>query len=127
MKNTINKYNEENEKQSQKIDKIKLPFINNKDNKINEIINKNNLRNPQSANLSNKLLNNAIEIGKKIYNRAIITPNLANIYTILEKENKDHINNKIIISKSLPKNKKLNSINKNKQVKNKLILSYCQR
>ena len=123
MKNTINKYNEENEKQSQKIDKIKLPFINNKDNKINEIINKNNLRNPQSANLSNKLLNNAIEIGKKIYNRAIITPNLANIYTILEKENKDHINNKIIISKSLPKNKKLNSINKNKQVKNKLILS----
>ena len=122
MKNTNNKINERNKEQNQKIDKIKLPFINNTENKLKEIINKNNLRNPQSANLSNKLLNNAIEIGKKIYNRAIITPNLVNIYSILEKENKDYISNNAI-SKSLPKNKKVNISNNNKQVKNKLVIN----
>ena len=99
MRNSINKINEritnQNQTKNQKINQIHLPIINAKNNEINKIQN-NNIRNPQSANLSNKLLNNAIEIGKKIYNRDIITPNLVNIYTsFLEKENKSTIVNNI--------------------------------
>ena len=131
MRNSLNKFNERSEKQiqskNQKINKIKLPFINKKDNKFQI---KNNLRNPQSANLSNKILNNAIEIGKKIYNRDIITPNLVNIYPIpiLEKENKDYIINNNI-SKSSPKNRNLKNINNNfnNDTKNKLCSSFNNR
>ena len=122
-----NKINERNEKQSQsknqKINKIKLPSINKNGNKIDVNQINNNLRNPQSANLSNKLLNNAIEIGKKIYNRNIITPNLVDIYTILEKENKESIIN--------PKNRNKNQVYNNKskfniEIKNKFN-SYTNR
>ena len=122
-----NKINERNEKQSQsknqKINKIQLPSINKNDNKIDINQINCNLRNPQSANLSNKLLNNAIEIGKKIYNRNIITPNLVDIYTILEKENKE-----IIIN---PKNRNKNQVHNNKskfniEIKNKFN-SYTNR
>ena len=131
MRNSLNKFNERSEKQiqskNQKINKIKLPFINKKDNKFQI---KNNLRNPHSANLSNKILNNAIEIGKKIYNRDIITPNLVNIYPIpiLEKENKDYIINNNI-SKSSPKNRNLKNINNNfnNDTKNKLCSSFNNR
>ncbi len=97
MKKTINIINERIEKQSQlnnnKIKKVQLPTINTKETILNIVQHKSNLRNPQSANLSNKILNNAIEIGNKIYNRDIITPNIVNMNTILEKENKDYINN----------------------------------
>ena len=134
MRNSLNKFNERNEKQiqskNQKINKIKLPVINKKDNKIDIVQIKNNLRNPQSANLSNKILNNAIEIGKKIYNRDIITPNLVNIYPIpiFEKENKDYIINNNI-SKSSPKNRNLNNVKTkfNNDINNKLCSSFNQR
>ena len=125
MRNSINKINEritnQNQTKNQKINQIHLPIINAKNNEINKIQN-NNIRNPQSANLSNKLLNNAIEIGKKIYNRDIITPNLVNIYTsFLEKENKSTIVNNNN-SKSSPKNRNINYLkNKNKD-KNKIII-----
>ena len=120
MRNTINKFNEKNEKQNQsknqKINKIQLPSIYKSENKININQLNNHLRNPQSANCSNKIINNAIEIGKKIYHRHIITPNLVNIYSILEKENKEHIINNIN-SKSSPKNMNINNINNNKNDK----------
>ena len=90
MRNTINTFNERLEKQNQskniKIKKVELPSINTKENQLNILQYKNSIRNPHSANLSNKVLNNAIEIGKKIYNRDIITPNIVNMYTILEKD-----------------------------------------
>ena len=90
MKKTINIINERIEKQSQlnnnKIKKVQLPTINTKETILNIVQHKSNLRNPQSANLSNKILNNAIEIGNKIYNRDIITPNIVNMNTILEKK-----------------------------------------
>ena len=139
MRNSINKFNERNEKQiqskNQKINKIKLPAINNKDKKIAIIQNENNFRNPQSANLSNKFLNNAIEIGKKIYNRDIITPNLNNIYPIpvIGKENKDYKNNNninnIYNSKSSPKNRNLKNIknNFNIDIKNNFCTSFNKR
>ena len=123
MRNTINKFNERNEKQNQsknpKINKIQLPSIYKSENKIDIIQLNNHLRNPQSANFSNKIINNAIEIGKKIYHRHIITPNLVNIYSILEKENKEHIINNIN-SKSSPKNMNINNINNNKNDKIKI-------
>ena len=123
MRNTINKFNERNEKQNQsknqKINKIQLPSIYKSENKIDINQLNNHLRNPQSANFSNKIINNAIEIGKKIYHRHIITPNLVNIYSILEKENKEHIINNIN-SKSSPKNRNINNINNNKNYKIKI-------
>ena len=123
MKNSIiynERFEKENQSKNQVRNKIILPSINNKENKINIIQNKSNIRNPQSANLSNKLLNNAIEIGKKIYNREIITPNLVNIGTILEQENIDFANNNINnSSKSFPKYNKRYNLNINKSEKNK--------
>ena len=129
MRNTFNLFNERNQKESQaknqKIKKIQFPSINSKDNKRDSFDIKNNFRNPQSANLSNKILNNAIEIGKKIYHRDIITPNLVDMYTILGKENKDYIINNInnninnISSKSYPKNSKLDYGKNSNQGKNK--------
>ena len=123
MKNSIiynERFEKENQSKNQVRNKIILPSINNKENKINIIQNKSNIRNPQSANLSNKLINNAIEIGKKIYNREIITPNLVNIGTILEQENIDFANNNINnSSKSFPKYNKRYNLNINKSEKNK--------
>ena len=123
MKNSIiynERFEKENQSKNQVRNNIILPSINNKENKINIIQNKSNIRNPQSANLSNKLLNNAIEIGKKIYNREIITPNLVNIGTILEQENIDFANNNINnSSKSFPKYNKRYNLNINKSEKNK--------
>ena len=128
MKKTINIINERAEKQSQsnntRITKVRLPSINTKENVLNIVQHKSNLRNPQSANLSNKILNNAIEIGKKIYNRDIITPNIVNMCTILEKENKDYINNNsnLFNSKSTHKNRLNNKYilhNKRSSITNK--------
>ena len=124
MRSVINTFNEKLEKQNQskniKIKKVELPSINTKENQLNILQYKNSIRNPHSANLSNKVLNNAIEIGKKIYNRDIITPNIVNMYTILEKENKDFINNNNNVNfKSSPKNRISFNLKKNNQEKNK--------
>ena len=118
MRNSIKKNNEKIENQNQnqtaqKLNKCLLPSINVKNNEINMTPNNNNYRNPQSANISNKLLNNAIEIGKKMYNRDIITPNLVNIYTFLDKNNIIHNN-----SKSSPK-RNINYLKNKKRDKNK--------
>ena len=120
MRNAINASNERIEKQSQsknqsKIsNRIKLPSINNKEQKLNLMQSK-NIRNPQSANLSNKIINNVIEIGKNIYNRDIITPNLVNMCIGLEQENKDFISNNINNSKSHPKYMRKFCLKSNKQ------------
>ena len=120
MRNAINASNERIEKQSQsknqsKIsNRIKLPSIKNKEQKLNLMQSK-NIRNPQSANLSNKIINNVIEIGKNIYNRDIITPNLVNMCIGLEQENKDFISNNINNSKSHPKYMRKFCLKSNKQ------------
>lgn len=109
MRNANNSSNERIDKQNQSknqnknSNRVKLPSINIKDQKINIAQSKNNFRNPHSANLSNKLINNVIEIGKNIYNRDIITPNLVNMCMGLEQENKDLISNNINNAKSHPK------------------------
>ena len=115
MRNSIKRNNEKIENQNQaeqKINKFLLPSIKVKNNEVNII--HNNYRNPQSANISNKLLNNAIEIGKKMYNRDIITPNLVNIYTFLDKNN--IMNNN---SKSSPK-RNINYVKNKKRDKYKI-------
>lgn len=121
MRNANNASNERIDKQSQsknqnKIsNRIKLPSINNKEQKLNFAQSK-SIRNPQSANLSNKIINNVIEIGKNIYNRDIITPNLVNMCMGLEQENKDFISNNINNSKSHPKYMRKYCLRSNKQL-----------
>ena len=105
MRNANNASNERIDKanqsknQNKNLNRIKLPSINSKEQKLNFSQSK-SIRNPQSANLSNKIINNVIEIGKNIYNRDIITPNLVNMCMGLEQENKDFISNNINNSKS---------------------------
>ena len=68
MRNANNASNERIDKanqsknQNKNSNRIKLPSINSKEQKLNFSQSK-SIRNPHSANLSNKIINNVIEIG----------------------------------------------------------------